>query len=720
MRLRHKVTALTVASTLVALLVSGAALIYYDLRDYRESRLRDLTTKADILSRASAAALVFDDAKDAQANLYTLDALPTVNAAALYRANGELFVRYQESGHSVPARAPPPGHWIDGERIHIAHPVIERADTVGTLYLNAYYGAGDRLRYFLGTLGGVLVLALAAAYLLSTWLQRAVTQPILAVADAAQQVVEKQDYGVRAPRAAEYETGLLADAFNQMLEEIARRAAEVGESEARFRLIANSAPVLMWMNDESGTVFVNKAYLDFLGVGDEMDVRGYDWTRYVHPEDREGYVRAYLDAAREKRLFDREFRFRRHDGEYRWMRSVAAPRITAEGERLGYTGCTFDVHDARVAADALRLADRRKDEFLATLAHELRNPLAPLSSSVEILKRSGATDPREMFAREVIDRQVRHMSRLLDDLLDVGRITSNKLDLRRQRVSFTSIIESAIETSRPLIEKAGHRFELQLPKGEVFVEGDPVRLAQVFSNLLNNAARYTNPGGQISLAATYEPNRLITTVRDNGIGIPAEDLPHVFEIFAQSKPALHRAQGGLGIGLFLVRSLVQMHGGTVQVQSDGPGTGTTFAVSLPASLARVQQEHLPRRVEKTGALRVVVADDNADAAETLAAALRTAGHDVRVARDGQEAVELTATFRPAVALLDIGMPMLNGYEAAQRIRANGGKDVLLIAITGWGQQDDRRRAFEAGFDHHLTKPAQLEEIEILIAKAGRR
>jgi PAS domain S-box-containing protein len=720
-KLEHKVTALVVGITFVALLLAGAALLYFDMRDYRETRLNDLRTTADILARAGAPALVFDDRKEAQATVDTLKSVPAVNVAAFYGADGAPFAVYKDADFSPPPRAPAGGYAIEGERIRFSYPIVERAETVGTLYLDAHYGLRDRVQQYLGILGGVLVLALGAAYVLSLWLQRAVTRPILAVAEAARDVVEKADYTVRAPRPAEYETRLLADAFNQMLEEIARRAAELGESEERFRTIANSAPVLMWMNDESGAVFVNKAYLDFIGADRQVEVRGYDWTQFVHPEDRDRYVNAYLAALQANRLFDAEFRFRRRDGEYRWMRSVGAPRLTAAGERLGYTGCTFDVHDARVAADALILADRRKDEFLATLAHELRNPLAPLLMSVNLLKRAGSADPNEVWARDVIERQVRHMSRLLDDLLDVGRITNNKLELRRQRVSFASVIEAAVETSRPLLDKAGHRFELKLPPGDVFVDGDPVRLAQVFSNLLNNAARYTDAGGEIGLAAQFAHDRLVVTVRDNGMGIAAEEMPNLFGIFSQSKTALHRAQGGLGIGLFLVKTLVQMHGGSVSAQSDGAGKGTLFTVTLPASDSRMPEPREAASTLKPGALRVLVADDNEDAAESLAAVLRLAGHDVRVAHDGHEAVELAATFRPALALLDIGMPRMNGYEAAQRIRSqDGGTEVLLIAVTGWGQQADRRRAFEAGFDHHLTKPAQFEDIEVLMSKVRRR
>jgi signal transduction histidine kinase len=600
--LRRKVTALAIATTFAALLVSGAALFYYDVRDYRATRLQDLRTKADIIGLASAAAIMFNDPKDAQANLDTLKALRAVDAAALYRADGTLFALYREPQFTLPARAGPVGYTIDNGRIRYFHPIVERGETVGTVYLDAYDGLRDRMRNFLGILGAVMAAALGAAFLLSAWLQRAVTKPILDVADAARSVLERGEFSVRARKSTHDEIGALADAFNRMLEEIEQRTRALG-----------------------------------------------------------------------------------------------------------------------VAVDALQVADRRKDEFLATLAHELRNPLAPLLSSVSILQRSGSADPQVVWARDVIERQVRHMARLLDDLLDVGRVTSNKLELRRQRVSFASIMESAIETSRPLIEQARHRFQMRIPEGDVFLDGDPVRLAQVFSNLLNNAARYTDPGGEISLAADFKDRVLTVLVKDNGIGIAPADLPHVFEIFSQSEPALLRKQGGLGIGLFLVKNLVEMHGGSVAVASAGTGKGTAFTVSLPASASRQTgpaPEH--RAAHHDGrALRIVVADDNADAAESLAALLRAVGHEVRVAYDGQQAVAATESFQPSVALLDIGMPRMNGYDAARRIRElPGGKKMLLVAITGWGQQDDRRRAFEAGFDSHLTKPAQLEDLELLIARVS--
>ncbi|MCW5656470.1 MAG: response regulator [Burkholderiaceae bacterium] len=718
--LRHRVTAFAIATTLVALLVSGAALVYYDASDYRARRLQDLHSNATIISSASVATLLFNDAKEAQAVLDTLKPVPTIGAAAVYRADGTLFAAYRDPGFDVPARAAPAGHRIERGRIHYFHPIVERGERLGTVFLDAHDGRAERLSDFLGILGAAMVAALAAALLLSAWLQRAVTRPILEVADAARSVLQGGDFTVRARKTSEDEIGALADAFNRMLQEIHQRNTALAESEQRFRTIADSAPVLMWLNDASGAVFVNRAYLEFVGAQRQLDVAGYDWTLHVHPDDRVAYVEAYRHAVTRAEPFAMEFRFRRHDGAYRWMRSVAEPRLAADGECLGYTGCTFDVHDARQAAEALQLADRRKDEFLATLAHELRNPLAPLLSSVALLKKSGISDPQLVWAREVMERQVRHMSRLLDDLLDVGRITSNKFELRRQRVSLASVVEAAVETSRPLLERARHRLQLKLPPDEVFVDADPVRLAQVFSNLLNNAARYTDEGGTIALGADCVDGRVTVSVTDNGIGIAPHDLPHLFELFSQSTPALQRAQGGLGIGLFLVKNLVELHGGTVTADSAGTGHGSVFSVELPvASLPAVAATHARSgALRKPEALRILVADDNADAVDSLAALLLASGYDVRVARDGREAVEVARAFQPAVALLDVGMPRLNGYDVAQHIRAQPwGDGMRLIAITGWGQQDDRRRAMEAGFDGHLTKPAMLEDIERLISGA---
>jgi PAS domain S-box-containing protein len=373
----------------------------------------------------------------------------------------------------------------------------------------------------------------------------------------------------------------------------------------------------------------------------------------------------------------------------------------------------------RASEAALREADRRKDDFLATLAHELRNPLAPIRSSVEVLRHQPAADEAAVRAKAVIDRQVRQMARLLDDLLDVSRITRNKLHLRRQRVTLAEVVGAAVETSRPLVDDGRHSLQVALPPGPVVLDADPVRLAQVFSNLLNNAAKYTDPGGHITLEATVAGGEVCVSVRDTGIGIAAELQPRLFDMFTQAEPALERSQGGLGIGLSLVRGLTELHGGSVEAMSGGPGAGSTFKVTLP--LASPSRERAPEVPVRAGAAmparRVLVADDLRDGADTLALLLRLDGHDAHAVYGGDEAVEAAATLRPDIVLLDIGMPRVNGYEAARRIReAPWGASMTLIAATGWGQQHDKARAREAGFDHHLTKPIEPDHLRALIGR----
>jgi PAS domain S-box-containing protein len=492
------------------------------------------------------------------------------------------------------------------------------------------------------------------------------------------------------------------------------------ESEGRFRALADSAPVLVWMQDASGVLFVNRAYLDFLGLDDRATIRGIDWEQYIHPEDREAYVAAYLDCLARRAPFDAECRFRRHDGEYRWMRSAAVPRLTAEGEFLGHTGCAFDVHEARMAAAALREADRHKDEFLAMLAHELRNPLAPIRNAVQALKIIGPPDPQTQKLRDMIDRQVTHMSRLVDDLLDVSRITRNKIELRKERLELMTAVVRAVETSRPMIDARKHRLTVSLPPDPAPVEGDLTRLSQVISNLLDNAAKYTEEGGNISLTSEKSGSRVVIRVKDDGMGIPSHILPHVFDLFTQADRSLDRSQGGLGIGLTLVRRLVELHGGSVEAHSAGPGKGSEFVIYLPLATVVESKGEMPEpaaAVRSERCCRILVVDDNMDSAESMATLLRLDGHEVRVVYDGLAAVESALAFRPQVVLLDIGLPGLDGYEVARRLRlSNETKDIFLIALTGYGRTEDRVRALTSGFNYHITKPVDPRELDMIIKK----
>ena len=452
----------------------------------------------------------------------------------------------------------------------------------------------------------------------------------------------------------------------------------------------------------------------------------------IHPDDRErlyAAVQSAHDPAGDGN-FRMEYRITRRDGEVRWIIGHARTLFVGEGpERhpVRTVGAEIDVTDRRLtearlrdSEEVLRKADQRKDEFLATLAHELRNPLAPIRTAAEILTLPNVSRERLAWSRQVIHRQVEHMARLLDDLLDVARITRGKLRLRLQPVDLSTIVDTAVEATRPLFATKKHALTIELPSDIPIFEADPVRLAQVLSNLLTNAAKYTDSPGQISLAARIENGMLRISVKDNGIGLSPAALAEIFTMFSQVQDSHARTEGGLGIGLALVKGLVDLHGGTIDVFSEGPGHGSEFIVALPCQVHDTTQlrESAPGSRTPSTLLRrkILVADDNRDAANALALLLRLAGHDVRVAHDGQAALALAREFQPDCAVLDIGMPDLNGYEVARRLRHSAfGKHVRLIALTGWGQDDDKRRARDAGFDHHLTKPVDRERLDALLA-----
>ena len=398
---------------------------------------------------------------------------------------------------------------------------------------------------------------------------------------------------------------------------------------------------------------------------------------------------------------------------------VSAVRAALRARRRQYQ-IRDHLAEARRIADTLREADRRKDEFLAILAHELRNPLAPLRNSLETMRLSGDDPNTTRLARGIMERQVDQMVRLIDDLLDVSRVSRGKITLTRETLELRSIVMDALEVCRPLVAASSHQLSVTLPDQPVRIEGDRTRLVQVMCNLISNAAKYTAPGGQITVDARVEGADVVISVADNGVGIPADMLAKVFDLFTQVEGTLERSQGGLGIGLTLVKRLVELHGGTVQASSDGAWRGSRFVVRLPRVL-RVAPI-VPALSSPAGlrmrAHRILVADDNRDAADSLAAMLRLGGHEVSVAYDGREALRLAESFKPEVALLDIGMPRMNGYETAQALRQQQQDSTLLtlFALTGWGQPDDKRRSRAAGFDHHFVKPLDPAEFERILAE----
>ncbi len=412
----------------------------------------------------------------------------------------------------------------------------------------------------------------------------------------------------------------------------------------------------------------------------------------------------------------------RADGSVAYVQNDVEPLFDAQGRIYGCVSVCVDLTDRKRAEIALREADRRKDEFLATLSHELRNPLAPIRTALEVMRLAREDPGLFEQARATMERQLRQLVRITDDLLDVSRITQNKVELRRERIDLRAVLHSAIEATRPLIEARRHQLTLDLPARPVWVDADFTRLAQTFSNLLNNAAKYTEEGGQIRVTAEAGATAATVTVADTGVGIPPVMLSRIFDMFTQLQAHRDRSQGGLGIGLTLAKRLVDLHGGTIEAASEGPGCGSRVSVRLPlagaAEIARAVTLAAPESAHP--ACRVLVAEDNADAAEMMRVMLRLRGHEVRVAADGVAAVALAREFAPQIAFVDIGMPHMDGYDAARHIRALLGHGVVLVALTGWGQDEDKRRSHDAGFDHHLTKPPEPELLDRLIEQCAAR
>ena len=407
----------------------------------------------------------------------------------------------------------------------------------------------------------------------------------------------------------------------------------------------------------------------------------------------------------------------RADGVLVHVQNDVEPLYDRHGVVCGCVSVCVDMTERKRVEDVLREADRRKDEFLATLSHELRNPLAPIRNALELMQRTNRDPAVADRALAIMERQVRQLVRLTDDLLDVSRITRDRLELRRERLDLRTALRSALETIEPMSDAAGHTVEVNAPPDPIWVYGDPTRLAQAFANVLNNAVKYTDRGGRITLTASAHANEAVVSFADTGIGIDPFHLPSIFDMFVQIQPGASRARGGLGIGLALTKRLVELHGGHIEARSQGHGTGTTFIIRLPV-VAPTRREQAPSedRQRTQASCRVLVAEDIPDAAEMLRLMIECMGHEVLVAADGVQAVELAETFEPHIALLDIGMPRMDGYEAARRIRTLG-RRIVLVALTGWGQEQDQQRAYAAGFDYHVTKPAEPDSLESLIASA---
>ncbi len=408
----------------------------------------------------------------------------------------------------------------------------------------------------------------------------------------------------------------------------------------------------------------------------------------------------------------------RPDGSVIYVQNDVEPLYDQNGDVCGCVSVCIDMTARKDVEDVLREADRRKDEFLATLSHELRNPLAPIRNALELMRRGDRDDALRDRALAIMERQVHQLVRLTDDLLDVSRITRNRIELRRDPSDLRTVVRSAVETIEPLTDAAGHVVTVDLPERALWVDADFTRLAQAFANLLDNAVKYTERGGRIYVSVSTDATEAVVTVRDTGIGIEPALLPGIFDMFVQIEQGPGRARSGLGIGLALARRLIELHGGRIDATSEGRGAGTTFTVRLPLAPAAREQKPSASTARPAARCRVLVAEDMPDAAEMMRLMVECMGHDVRVAADGVQALALAREFNPQIALLDIGMPRMDGYEAARHIRTALGRRVLLVALTGWGQEEDQRRAYSAGFDYHLTKPADPAILESLIASVA--
>ena len=496
------------------------------------------------------------------------------------------------------------------------------------------------------------------------------------------------------------------------------------ESERRFRAAVDAVQGILWTNSAQGEMRGEQPGWEALTGQKREEYQGFGWTQAVHPDDAQGTTDAWLAAVRERRAFIYEHRVRRVDGQWRHFAVRAIPLRDAHGNTREWVGVHIDMTEQRAIESALRDVDARKDVFLATLSHELRNPLAPIRNAALILGKSGLDAEALERSRAIIVRQVRHMASLLDDLLDVSRITRGVFTLKKKFVQLQSLLMEAAQTVRPLADAKRHTINTHWPEEPIFINADPVRIVQIVTNLLTNAAKYTDPEGQITLGAEPAGGGVILFVRDTGIGLAPDVLNEVFDMFSQVEPNQERSEGGLGIGLALAKGLVELHGGHIEARSAGLGAGSEFRVYLPGIPvdARVVPDNAidpAQTVVAREQRRVLIADDNRDGAETLAMLLNAVGHTVYVTHTGTEAFELAGQKRPDVAVLDIGMPGLNGYEVARRIRGEDwGKHIVLIAVTGWGQVGDKNNAYEAGFNHHLTKPFDAEVLADIVAPAG--
>lgn len=483
------------------------------------------------------------------------------------------------------------------------------------------------------------------------------------------------------------------------------------DTEERFRSLADNISQLAWMADKSGRIFwCNRRWLDYVGR-EPTEMTEKEWRQTVHPEHFQHVANTYLESIRRGQVWQETLLMRRKDGQYRWFLARALPTRDASGRVIRWLGTSTDITEQREAQEQLREADERRDEYLAMLGHELRNPLAGIVAATQLAKLTSPPDPRLQQAIEVLERQSTHVARIVDGLLEYSRLSRGKIHLEHRPLDLKKVLQEVLQDRHQQLAKRNLHLHESLPQQPVMINGDWLRLVQIFDNLIGNAVKFTQSDGTISIDVHTEIDTVVITVADNGVGVHLETLPRLFDPFYQEMDDVSRASGGLGLGLALVKSLVEMHGGSIEAHSDGPGKGTEFVLRLPLAHVEVKVSP-PMPSESTGQSRVLIVEDNEDAAATLAILLELKGHGVRIAHRATEALDLLDKEEVDVVFCDIGLPGMSGYDFVKKLRANPKLRALpVIATTGYGQPEDRRRSMEAGFDEHITKPVSIELLE---------
>jgi PAS domain S-box-containing protein len=651
--------------------------------------------------------------------------LPANWVAGVVDRNGRIVARTREPERYVgqfatksllEALARVPQGWfqgttLDGAKVYTAyHRSAFSGWTVAIGIPAAQVEAGAR-QTILMIGGGTLVAGLLAVGFAIVFGRR-ITVPVFALASAAKAMGRGEQPEISSG-------GGIAEI--SLLSRALKGAAEaMHEREQRFRLLADATPVLIWISGrEKLCTWFNKFWLDFVGRTLEQEI-GNGWTENVHPDDLERLTKIYSTAFDRREPFAIEYRLLcAADRKHHWVFDKGVPHYKPDGEFAGFIGSAVDITDRKEADEALRNADRRKDEFLALLGHELRNPLGIITMSVQLLARKAPADHALVELREMIERQTEHMSQMMDDLLDVSRITRGQIRLKKERCNLAEIVRHVVGDHHRAIDESGLNLILDVSDRPMWIKADPMRLAQTVGNLLNNARKFSDRGGTLTVRLVESPQgSALLSVHDTGIGIETEMLKYIFEPFTQSDHSIDRSHGGLGMGLALVKALVELHDGEVRAESPGLGRGAEFTVRLPLIQDYTSPQPISSRSKKMNARsrHILIIEDNALAARSMQLFLELVGHRVKVARTGSKGIEAAEQSQPEVVLCDIGLPELDGYAVARHLRKRAGlKDTYLVAISGYGQEADQQRARDAGFDLHMTKPINPDQLDAIIA-----